>query len=193
MNANMLRCFVAIEIPDPIQGLLTAVQDALRPKIGKASWSRSGNIHLTLKFIGDIEKRCVTEIGTALQRVVSTRAPFLIDIGGIGAFPNLTRPRVLWIGLRRGASAVSALAEAVNTALAKLGYPADTRFHPHLTLARLKNHISLKPFTDSFKHYETLNGASLTVNEIALIRSELHPTGAVYTPLKTCQFEKETA
>ena len=193
MRADTIRCFVAIEIPDLIQNLLTTVQDALRPKIGKASWVRHGNFHLTLKFIGDIEKQRVPKIGAALQRVAATHAPFPVEIGGIGTFPNLTRPRVLWIGLKHGASAVSTLAETVNNGLVKLEYPADTRFHPHLTLARLKNHIDLKPFTDSFKQYEILDRGSFTVNEIALIRSEMHPTGVVYTPLKTCQLEKETA
>lgn len=191
LKSDSVRCFAAVEIPERIQALLAEIQDAFRPKIKRASWTRQGNFHLTLKFFGEVENRNVDEIGAALQRIAISQNPFSIEIGGIGAFPNLDRPRVLWAGLKQGVVPTEKLANAINLELAELGYPKDTRFHPHFTLVRFKNRVNLKPFINLFKKFETLDGASLTVNKITLVKSELHPSGAVYTPLKTCELNKE--
>lgn len=193
MKPDLIRCFAAIEIPERIQALLVEVQNAFRPKIKKASWTKQGNFHFTLKFLGDVEARNINEINAALQKIAESQTPFSIEIGGIGAFPNLERPRVLWVGLRQGEVPITKLASAVNQELVKLGYSNDTRFHPHLTLARLRNQVNLNSFISIFKKFETIDGALLTVDKITLVKSELHPSGAVYTPLKICEFNKEKA
>ena len=193
MKSDVIRCFAAIEIPEKIQALLVDVQKAFRPKIERASWTKHGNFHLTLKFLGEVENRNVDEIGAALQRIAISQNPFSIEIGGIGAFPNLERPRVLWVGLKQGAVPTKKLANAINLELAELGYPKDTRFHPHFTLARFKNRVNLKPFINLFTKFEVLDRTSLIVEKITLVKSELHPSGAVYTPLKICEFNKEKA
>lgn len=187
-----VRCFVAIEIPEAIQMLLPPIQEELRSKIGKASWTKSGNFHLTLKFLGDIHHESIGKVSQAVQTVAETQGPFSMEIAGIGAFPNLMRPRVVWVGIKQGASAVAQLAEAVNLQLVQLGYPTDFakngRFHAHLTLARLRSRINLKPFTTLFRKYDTIDGATMTVNEITLMRSQLHRSGAIYTPLNIYHF-----
>lgn len=193
MKPDSIRCFIAIEIPERIQTKLTEIQKALRPKIGRASWTKVGNFHLTLKFLGDIEHDSINEISASLQKIAESQSPFSIEIGGVGAFPNLARPRVLWIGLKRGAPLTVKLAHAVNHGLVEFGFEKDTRFHPHFTLARLKDQVNLNTFINLFKKFETLDEASLTVDKITLVKSELHPSGAVYTPLKICEFNKEKA
>ena len=190
-----IRCFVAVEIPEDVQALLSPVQASLRSAVraaggGRASWTRLGNFHLTLQFLGDVRSDAIDEIGEALQAVAATQRPFSMAIGGIGAFPNLNRPRVLWVGIKQGAAAVTRLAEAVNAQLARIGYPAEGRFHPHLTLARLRNRINLGPQVHLFSKYDTIDTATVNVNEIVLMRSQLHPKGAVYTPLKMCRFSR---
>ncbi len=102
MKPDLIRCFAAIEIPERIQALIVEVQNAFRPKIERASWTKQGNFHLTLKFLGDVEDRNINEISAALQKIAESQTPFSIEIGGIGAFPNLARPRVLWVGLKQG-------------------------------------------------------------------------------------------
>ena len=191
MKPDSIRCFAAIEIPERIQALLAEVQDAFRPKIEKASWTKQGNFHLTLKFLGDVKSRTINEISAALQKIVKSQTPFSIEIGGIGAFPNLERPHVLWVGLKQGIPLTVKLARAINHELVKFGFEKDTRFHPHLTLARLRDQVNLNTFISLFKKFETLDGTLLTVNKITLVKSELHPSGAVYTPLKLCELGKE--
>ncbi len=183
MRPDSIRCFVAIEIPDRIQAILSEVQSTFRPKIKKASWTRLGNFHLTLMFLGDVEKSSINKINSAVEGIVKNRKPFCIEIGGIGTFPNLYRPRVLWVGLNEGANETTILANSINLQFAKLGFSNDKRFHPHFTLARIKESVNMKTHTVLFKKFETIAGTLMDVSHITLVRSELHPSGAVYTPL----------
>ena len=187
-KAKDVRCFVAIEIPQSVQGLLKPVQTHLQSEIRKASWTKAGNFHLTLKFLGDVRSEAIDAVGKAVQRVAATQVPFSIAFGGIGAFPTLARPRVIWIGLKHGAAPVSRLAKAVNLQLERLGFPTDKRFHPHLTLGRLRAPINLQPLKSVLRKYDTIDGTVVNVNEITVMKSERHPNGAIYTPLNSCHF-----
>lgn len=191
MKHDSIRCFVAIEIPDRLQAILSEVQSEFRSKINRASWTRHGNFHMTLRFIGDVETGQIQEIDKTLQKSVDFLKPFSIEIGGIGAFPNMTRPRVLWIGLTRGEKEATILSKLINRELAKLGYSKDNRFHPHFTLVRLKESVNMKTYGELFKKFETITGTLLNVNHITLVKSELCPSGAVYTPLHIYPFGRE--
>jgi 2'-5' RNA ligase len=187
-----IRCFVAIEIPEVVQNRLIAIQDELRRKIGRASWVKAGNIHLTLKFLGEVDPSDIQPIGEVLERVAQRHPPFSMRIGGIGAFPNLARPRVLWVGVTVGAAEVKAFAQELNAELSGCGYPSDNkRSNPHLTLARLKSGVNLNPLVDIFRQYDQMDGPDMVVDGIALIQSQLHPSGAIYTPLRFCALNKE--
>ena len=95
---------------------------------------------------------------------------------------------VIWMGIKQGASTVSRLAKAVNIELASLGFSTDNRFHLHLTLARLRTTMNLEPLKNILRKYDTIDGGSMCVNEIALMQSQLHPNGAIYSPLSSCHF-----
>ncbi len=183
MSPDSKRCFVAIEIPDRIQVILSEVQSEFRPRIKKASLTRLGNFHLTLKFLGDVEKRNITKINSTVEGIVENRKPFRIEIGGIGTFPNLYRPRVLWVGLTQGANETTTLANSINLEFGELGFSNDKRFHPHLTLARIKESVNMTTDSELFKKFETVAGTLMDVNHLTLVGSELRPSGAVYTPL----------
>jgi 2'-5' RNA ligase len=183
MRPESKRCFVAIEIPDRIQAILSEVQSEFRPKIKKASWTRRGNFHLTLKFLGDVEKSSINKINSTIEGIVANHKPFCLEIGGIGTFPNMYRPRVLWAGLTQGARETTTLTNTIIRELMKLGFPNERRFHPHFTLARIRKSVNMKTHTESFKKFETMAGTLMNVNHITLVRSELHPSGASYTPL----------
>ena len=188
-KSTVIRCFVAIEIPESIQALLKSVQTDLQSQIHKGtSWTKPGNFHLTLKFLGDVHPEAINDISDAIQRVTDTHPSFSIAFGGIGGFPNLARPRVIWMGVKQGASTVSRLAKAVNRELTHLGFSTDTRFHSHLTLARLRTATNLKPLKNIPRKYDTIVGGSIRVNEITLMQSRLHPNGAIYTPLSVHHF-----
>ena len=187
-KGDSVRCFVAIEIPEPIQALLKPVQTRLQSEVRKASWTKQGNFHLTLKFLGDVKTEAVDAISKTVQNVANTQKSFSIELGGIGAFPTLARPRVIWIGVKHGAATVSHIAKAANLELKHLGFPTDNRFHPHLTLGRLRTPVNLKPLKSVLDKYNTIDGAIVNVNEIIVMQSQLHPNGAIYTPLNVCQF-----
>ena len=184
-----IRGFVAIEIPEAIQTRLISVQDELRERIRGGSWVKRGNIHLTLKFLGDVTPNQIGTIKNAINHAVDARSPFSMEIGGIGAFPNLTRPRIIWAGVKTGAEDVTAIAREVDIGLSHHGYERDDKpFRPHFTLARFKRRINLKPFVDVFQRYDTINGATMVVKQIRIVQSRLMSSGAVYTPLETCHF-----
>ena len=188
-KSAVIRCFVAVEVPEPIQASLKPVQTHLQSRIHKGvSWTKPGNFHLTLKFLGDVRPEAINEISEAIQRVAAAHPPFSIAFGGIGAFPNLARPRVIWMGIKQGTSTVSRLAKAVNRELTHLGFSTDNRFHPHLTLARLRTATDLEPLKNILRKYDTIVGGSMRVKEITLMQSQLHPNGAIYTPLSVCHF-----
>jgi 2'-5' RNA ligase len=183
-----VRCFVAIEIPKPVQALLKPVQTHLQSEIPKVSWTKSGNFHLTLKFLGDVYSEAMGAVSEAVQNTAATQTSFSIEFGGIGAFPTLARPRVIWVGIKNGGSIVSHLAKAVNLELKPLGFPTDNRFHPHLTLGRLRSPINLQPLKSVLRKYDTIDRATVSVNEITVMQSQLHPNGAIYTPLNVSHF-----
>ena len=187
-HSDSVRCFVAIRIPQTIQALLKPVQTHLRSEIRKASWTKSGNFHLTLKFLGDVHVETIDTIAETVQNVAATQNPFSIVFGGIGAFPTRNRPRVIWLGLKHGAETVTYLAKSLNRELKALGFAVDSRFHPHLTLGRLRMPMNLQPLKSVLHKYDTIDGATMNVNEITVMQSQLHPNGAIYTPLNVCHF-----
>ena len=181
-----IRCFVAIEIPETIQNQLARIQGTLRNQIEKASWVKPGNIHLTLKFLGDVDPEDLASIGERIEEAAIRRRSFSLRIGGLGAFPNFVRPRVIWTGVKTGGEHVCALAQDINVALSYCGFAHDSKkFNPHLTIARLKERIDLRPYTNQYRQYDRIHGAEMSVKTISLIQSQLHPTGAIYSTLQS--------
>ena len=181
-----IRCFIALEIPERIQNQLARIQGTLRNQIQKASWVKPSNIHLTLKFLGDVDPEELESIGEAIEGVASRHRSFALRVGGLGAFPNFARPRVMWAGVKVGGERVSVLAQDINVALSDCGFPLETkRFNPHLTIARLKERIDLRPYANQYRQYDHIDGAEMSVNTISLIQSQLHPTGAIYSTLQS--------
>ena len=181
-----IRCFIAIEIPETIQNQLARIQGTLRSQIQKASWVKPGNVHLTLKFLGDVDPEDLEFIGEAIEGVASRHRGFSLRIGGLGVFPNFARPRVMWAGVKVGGERVTVLAQNINVALSDCGFPLETkRFNPHLTIARLKERIDLRPYVNQYRQYDRIDGAKMSVKTISLIQSQLHPTGAIYSTLQS--------
>lgn len=182
---DSIRCFIAIEIPKKIQNIILEIQRTLQAKIPGATWTKSGNHHLTLKFLGNVEQDQITSIKDVLSKIAEKSGQFNIEIGGLGVFPDRKRPRVLWLGLTKGKPKITALSESINKGMEELHYPIDTRFHPHLTLARFKKQVSIQNGSELFNEFETLTNSGFMIDEFVLVKSELHPKGAIYTPINT--------
>ena len=138
---EQIRAFVAIELPDELKLALARLQDRL--KSGRAApvkWVDPHGIHLTLKFLGDISSDMAGKVTSALEEAVRGISPFQLETGGLGAFPDLRRVQIVWVGLTGEVSRLSQLHKSIEAGLSGLGFlPEKRAFTPHLTLARLRD------------------------------------------------------
>ncbi len=178
----MVRTFVALLIPKDWADYLARVESDLRAATSGLSWAKPENLHLTLRFLGDLGDSGVQRAGRAVERGAAEVPAFRARLGGLGAFPSLTRPRVLWTGLAEGTEEASALALAVNRALMRDGFGSpDKPFQAHLTLARVREGAQGLAALRDYAAAPVPGSAIL--DQVALMKSELHPAGARYTPL----------
>ena len=163
----------------------------LRGLSRSVAWTVPENLHITLKFLGPIELTQRALVATALARLASGVAGFGITLRGLGAFPTLTRPRVIWGGVDQGAHALTALADAVEQALTPLGFTAEERFVPHVTLGRVRQPRRDPVLTEALALAATRDFGGVHVDRIALMRSALSPKGARYDELATWKLSRD--
>lgn len=179
-----MRTFVAIKLPDDVKDLLKSVQTGLDRGFRGVSWVRPESIHLTLKFLGEIDDGKAREAAAALQTAAGATGPFTVEVEGVGAFPNARNPRVVWAGIK-ASGGLSSLQQAVEKALQKIGFEAEERpFAPHLTLCRIKAADDGRALGRLLAETKPEAKAAFTVSSFAFMKSTLKPTGAVYTPIQ---------
>ncbi|MGE0824109.1 MAG: RNA 2',3'-cyclic phosphodiesterase [Candidatus Binatia bacterium] len=180
----MIRAFVAVNLAPVISEEIAKIQFALKAAQGDIRWVRIEGLHLTLKFLGDITREQVAPILTALREALHDRSPFPVWAQGLGAFPNVQRPKVLWAGLL--GDDLKEVQAAVETALVPLDFPRDERaFTPHLTLGRVRSLRGWPRVLAEFKRYEQVRFGESEIDRVTLYQSDLRPEGAVYTVLGT--------
>ena len=188
-TANLIRCFIAIELPPEVLRVLEDLKD----RLGKgheqaAKWVPPGGIHLTLKFLGDVPADRIPRVAGAMGQVAAAGPPLALHLAGAGCFPSAERPRVLWAGLAGDLIRLAQLHSHVQDAMAESGFPREARaFTPHLTLARMRDLATpdeLRRVGSAVKQLAVPRVAFIA-SEIALIRSDLLPSGAVHTVLAT--------
>lgn len=178
-----IRTFIAIELSDSVRQNIAELQQELKRDREKISWTKPENIHLTLKFLGDTDETKLDDIANIITDIAGDYQSFNVSVSGLGVFPNFRRPRVLWIGIPNPASALIEIAEKIDTRLAEIGFKKDDRkFSPHLTIGRVKTQLSDR-FIEKLKS-RAVEAGEFTVHEILIIKSDLHPKGAIYTPLR---------
>ena len=192
---SLLRAFIAVEIPPEIHKAIESKTAPLRAILNSSlvSWVPTSNIHLTLKFLGGVSPANVELLTQMLSVEVSQHQSIALKFGELGAFPNPRQPRVIWIGIQAPAG-LEALQHGVEAAAATLGYPGEKRpFSPHLTIGRVKQNAGstgLQKIRTALE--ETTVGAlgSVQVTAVHLFKSDLKPTGAVYTRLFSAPLRK---
>jgi 2'-5' RNA ligase len=195
---SLLRVFIAIEIPLEIKKAIAAEIASLHNGAGRAvRWVATENIHLTLKFLGEISPANVDLLAQALQSECDQHAPFDITVTGLGCFPNSHRPRIIWIGLNIPPD-LNRLQHKLETATARMGYATEDKpFSPHLTIGRVREQFSSAELKNIQSALEKLHVGSLgtfTVQSVHLFKSDLKPDGPVYTSLFSARlgnFEKD--
>jgi 2'-5' RNA ligase len=183
----VIRSFVAILLPHDLRESIAATIEALRPLGTAVAWVPAPNLHITLQFLGNQTEERLAEAAAALDEASIGCAPLDITFHGIGAFPGLERPRILWIGVAQGALEVRTLQARVADALARRGFaPEDRPWHPHLTIGRVFDERRWRreagpPLRGALAKAAATRFGTVRVTEVALMRSDLSPKGARYT------------
>lgn len=194
----MLRSFIAIKIPEEIQSALARSTASLQKKLPKplVRWVAPQNVHLTLKFLGDVSSANIDILAESLKVEAGNHEIFSMAAGGLGAFPNAHRARVIWIGLE-GSTSLKTLMRGVETVAERLGYLVEERpFSPHLTIGRVGQNISTLDLQRISTALGEMNVGSLglvRVDAIHIFKSDLLPTGSVYTDLYSLPLKSSLA
>lgn len=187
----MLRAFIAIEIPTEIKQQINVQTAALRQKLGSSvRWVSAENAHLTLKFLGDIPPIAIDSLTCMLKEKAEQTPPFDIAVVGLGAFPNLRQPRVIWVGLNAPAT-LTKLQKTLDAAVTDPELPPEKQaFSPHLTIGHVRQPLSdaeKRAIPEALQNTQIGCLGNFTVQSIGLFQSELKPAGPIYTCLSTVQ------
>ncbi len=195
MPPEALRLFVAIELPPDVREAISRIQKQLSAldRDRAVRWTAVDHIHLTLKFLGETAPAKRPDIEAAMIQAVKGCFPFRLSINGVGCFPDLRKPRIVWVGTSGDLEALHALRDAVERTIAPLGYPTESRpFSPHLTVGRARQEAarsSLASLGEAIGKLKVEPGPEWPIHAISLMRSELGPSGAVYTRLANAALE----
>jgi len=187
---DVIRAFIAVELPPPLHDYLAELTRRLLSEVppGSIRWVRQDGIHLTLKFLGLVPEARLAEINLLLEPRLRQLVPFQVQLGGLGCYPEMQRPRVVWVGARSPAGELKALQASVETSLSELGFSPETReYSGHLTLGRVRREATrgeLKQIGETIGRMGETERRTLEVRGVALFQSELRPEGAVYTRLR---------
>jgi len=191
---EQIRAFIAIELSDAVKDSLSSIRHMLRSaEHPYVKWVAPEGIHLTLKFLGNIAQDRVPQITEAIAQAAQDVAPFQIQIGRLGAFPNMGRPQVIWVAIEGEVEGLIALQRGIDQALIPLGFAPESRsFTPHLTLGRLRERASpaeRKRIGERMIATEFEGGSAMEVSEISLMRSKLTPQGAIYSRIASVELK----
>ncbi len=192
--ADAVRCFIAIHLPADVLGELSALEEGL--KAGGhpfVKWVEPGNLHLTLKFLGNAPAASIPGIAEAMRRAAGAHAPFRLQLDGTGAFPGWQRPQVVWVGLAGDLDRLQALKRDLEAAVSPLGFPEEPRpWSAHLTLGRVRNRTGTADRRRFARFAQGVGGGAgpwFQVGSVSLVRSRLTPDGPVYTDLAVAPLE----
>jgi RNA 2',3'-cyclic 3'-phosphodiesterase len=184
-----LRTFVAVEINGPIRARAGEIIAALAGASADVKWVETHNLHLTLKFLGDVHQREIVEVCRAVARGAAQVDAFELEVRGAGAFPTAARPRTVWLGAGAGAEQMVVLHDRVEAALAELGYREEhRRFQPHLTIGRVRGAgPGIAELGKLLERHADAPVGHMTVRRVTVFSSELLPAGPVYEVLGSAE------
>lgn len=194
---EVIRSFVAIELPDELRSMLTGLQSQMKSHTqSPVKWVDPSGVHLTLKFLGNVAGNRIAEITQTIEAASSGVPPFQLEVKGLGVFPSLKRVQIIWVGLEGDIAQLCQLQQRIESSLAPLGFPPEGRpFTPHLTLARVRERAtpeerqSLGQFVASAR-FETVY--RFGVDSVYLMRSQLTREGAIYSQIWAVKLNRPT-
>ncbi|MDI6801791.1 MAG: RNA 2',3'-cyclic phosphodiesterase [Thermodesulfovibrionales bacterium] len=178
-----MRCFIAVDISEEIREKISKVVEDGRMNSRGIRWVPIENIHLTLKFLGNVDEKLIPDIEKGLSSVCVNHASFTINIRGTGAFPSFKYPNVLWVGIDKS-DELKKLYFDIEEAMFSLGFEREGRnFSPHLTIGRVKDRKGIEPVMAELYTFKDTFFGSIEIKEVLFMRSVLKPTGAEYSKM----------
>jgi 2'-5' RNA ligase len=188
--SGKIRAFIAISLPEAVLQAIAKAQETLKGSGLKIRWVRKEGMHLTLKFLGDIGVDDVDRIHAAIERATKSSSPFALRGEGVGVFPDLRRPRVVWVGVTEDVETLRALQRDLESELNELGFPKEKRsFKGHLTVGRVKGRLDRTKLSEALEALTEFRTESFTAQSVVLFQSDLRPHGAVYSRLAEVPLE----
>jgi len=180
-----MRTFVGVALDDSIRRKIVALQLEFANTGARVKWVEPENLHVTMLFLGEVDAREVLQVCKTVGRVAANVPTFPMAVAGVGGFPNLRRPRTLWIGVEEGAAELVRLHDEMELELRKLGgyRREDRQFTPHITLGRVKGDDVVPELRDALTRQRDWSGGSMIVHDVHVMSSELAADGPVYTVL----------
>ncbi len=191
VDATTIRAFLAIEPPDEVLRNILDIQNRLRRLLNRMDirWVKTDGIHLTLKFLGDVFEKGIPDIVTAASKAAASVGPLGFSVSGLGVFPDIRRPRVVFLDITGDTDRLVLLQKRLEGLLAEIGFPAENRpFHPHLTLGRIRSLRDATMLQKELGRGDFYTAGRFVAKELCLFQSNLTPHGAVYTKLAVSPF-----
>ncbi|HSB51133.1 MAG TPA: RNA 2',3'-cyclic phosphodiesterase [Dissulfurispiraceae bacterium] len=181
-----MRCFVAIDVPQEVKENVRGLIEGIRHTSRGVRWVPVENIHVTLKFLGEIPDGTVDKVRARVAEVCGRHEPFTVSVRGTGAFPSIRRPSVLWVGIEV-TEEMELLYDETDASLSELGFTRETRkFSPHLTVARVRDARDIEWTVKEFCTFRETFFGTIPVREVLVMQSVLKPTGAEYRKVHGC-------
>jgi len=189
-DEKSIRSFLAVELPPEVLNEMSGIQERLKKTLqGYISWVRPTGIHLTLKFFGNIAESDIPNISQAVKNAIVNVKPFTLNVQRFWAFPDVKRPRVLWLGLDGDIDVLIRIQKEMDRGFQECGFQKEDRtFRPHLTLARVKEPKGVIGLAKIVEKSEDYKAGSFSVRGLTLFKSELTPKGVIYTKLVNFPF-----
>jgi len=181
-----IRAFIAFPLPELISTRICDIQERLKSYRLPVRWVKPENVHLTLKFLGEISLSTIDGIAEVIEATVRDFSPLILFTNGLGVFPGIKKPRVIWIGISGDIKPLSEIQANLETNLEIKGFAKENRpFKSHLTLGRVKGDIHPENLIDILRSFSDFSSEPFEAGELVLYKSELKPSGALYTKLQT--------
>lgn len=187
-----IRSFVALELSEEVREQLVALLERLRGTSAAVKWVEPENLHLTLKFLGEVPEEQIELVVETLKAIAQATKPFSFTVKGVGGFPDLRRPRVLWVGVE-AVQPLIRLQQLVEKAMEQLGFAPEGRaYHPHITIGRVKAMVGMERVKEILSEYANAKFGEVFASRLTLFRSDLSREGPTYTPLAKLNFAGAT-
>lgn len=180
----MPRAFVAIDVSPDVRERLSSVQEKLAATGARLRLVNPPNIHVTMKFLGDVPEHRLEEVKDAVRKAASATAPYNIEVHGLGAFPSTRYIRVIWAGVKKGREETLAIQQQLDRNLAELNFRPERDFVPHLTIARVKSGAARDKLAILLAEMSDVDFGMSRADAIELKQSKLTPKGPIYSTLE---------